>query len=86
MRYIALWELDAENYDRVCKLTIAMEKDETEYPEKYPKIIVPPHAYIDGHNHGFTIVEGTHAQLRRMSLTVVPEIKITYLPIIEVDS
>jgi hypothetical protein len=86
MRYIAFWEFDSDDFDRVLKLSQAWDEEVKKHHEWYPKFVFPSQTYIDGHAKGFYIIEGEHTQLRRMSHFAFPEFKFTFIPIMDVET
>jgi len=79
MNYIAFWEYCPEDFDKV----IEKYKQRMKMPEKFPKILFPPHG-MGGEHKGFTLYENvTPEQLINIVLHYRPEMKLKFVPILE---
>ena len=82
MKYIAYWEYDFGDVDKVLeKLELYMEEVE-KFPQKYPKELFPEHETLEGAK-GFVIIEATPDQLINEALFWLPELKYKFVPIFE---
>ena len=83
MKYIAFWETSPEDFDKVIpKFREIMAARETE-PEKFPKIIFPPHN-MGGELKGCAIYEDpTEEQINNLVIHYMPEITFKFVPLSE---
>ena len=73
MKYIAYWEYDFKDADKVLEKLELQEKEIEKFPQKYPKELFPSHETLEGAK-GFDIIEATQDQLRNEALFWLPEL------------
>lgn len=81
MKYVAYWEFDSEDTDALLSKFLKVEEARKKQPDKYPKNIFPPH--YTAANKGLSIVEGDEHQLVNWTLYYYPEMKISYVPLLD---
>ena len=83
MKYICFWEFKPEDFDKIIEKYKQAMKDREKFPEKFPKILFPPHS-LGGEWKGFTIYEtDTPEPLLNLVLHYSPEEKMKFVPILE---
>ena len=81
MKFIAYWEFNPEDTDKVLSKYVKMAEIRKKPTDLYPKVLFPSH--YTGPSEGFLIVEGDEHQLANYTLFYFPEMRITYVPLID---
>jgi hypothetical protein len=81
MKFIAYWEFEAKDTDKVSSKYFKMSEIRKKPTDLYPKSIFP--SYYTGPTEGFLILEGDDHQLANYTLFYFPEMRITYVPLID---
>lgn len=81
MKWIAYWEWKPEDADKVLEKYTKMTEIRKKPTDLYPKSLFGPH--YTGPGEGFTLLEGDEHQLINWMLFYFPEMRITYLPLLD---
>lgn len=79
MKYIMYWSIDPDRLDDALKKLKKIVPDETgKYPEKLSESYS-----LGGELEGFRLAEASEEQLRNLMTAAIPEVRFTFVPIIE---
>ena len=82
MKYLSLWSFDGEEVKEIIKKSWKLTEDRKANPDKYPKILYPDQATIEGYG-GFTVIEGTHVQLMTLRQFWGPLMDYEFIPVMD---
>ena len=83
MNYIAFWEYDPEDVDKVIEKAKQAIAEREKGTGKFPKFLFPSHE-MGGEHKGFAVYENpTPEQLMNIQIYFAPEMKVKFVPIFE---
>jgi len=83
MKYVGYYEAKPEIFDKIVEKFQKAAKIREKEPDKFPKMILPPHTFI-GQWTGFLIYDDpTPEQLTNVTLHYRPELKFKFMPVVE---
>lgn len=92
MKFVAFWEYYPEDFDKLMKKNEEIRQDRLQHPDKYPQNLrlhddTGVAFGLIGLSKGFSLLEvDSVAQLRTVTHEYAPELRFTFVPIIQTDA